>query len=64
MMSPITARSRCSGGMRDEITCSAPRMPAIGFFTSCATTAAISPRRASAACSCSSFSDRLRSVIS
>ena len=63
MMSPITARSRDSAGMRDEMTCKAPRMPAIGFLTSCAT-AAISPRRANAACSCRRYSESLRPVIS
>ena len=60
----MTARSRLSAGMRALITCSAPRMPASGFFTSWATTAAISPSRASAACSRSRSSDRFRSVMS
>ena len=40
-----------SVGIRLPNTCIAPRMPASGFFTSCAMTAAISPSLASAACS-------------
>ena len=39
-------------------------MPASGFFTSCATTAAIWPRRASAACCASCCSAALRAVMS
>ena len=45
-------------------TMCAPLISASGFLTSWATTAAISPRRASAACSRSCASDLFRSVIS
>ena len=41
-----------------------PLMPASGFFTSCATTAAIWPIRASAACSRSRSSAAFRCVMS
>ena len=46
-----TGRSRESAGMRVAMTCKAPRMPAMGFLTSWATTAAIWPRRARNSCS-------------
>ena len=47
----MICRSECSAGRRSRMTCSAPPMPASGFLTSWATIAAISPRRASVACS-------------
>jgi len=63
-ISSMTARSGAPASIRPPITCKAPRMPASGFFTSCATTAAISPSRASVSYPRSCASARLRSVIS
>ena len=59
-----TAASRLSGGRRPPMTCTAPRIPASGFLTSCAMSAAISPRPARLACSRSCCSMRTRAVRS
>ena len=63
-MSRMTAASLSSLARRDISTCMAPLMPASGFLTSCATTAAIWPRRASAACCARRSSAAFRAVMS
>ena len=64
MTSFTTPCSWLPGASRRPITCMAPRIPASGLRTSCATIAAILPSCTSAVCARSAASDRLRSVMS